>query len=808
MRLTGTFVLAQDVEIRPVIEFSEEVRRSTGADEGDYALNQPNSRSHSKIVDAGAAELIRQFAKPSTVAQAVARFSRAQPEGSEKIAAEKILEDALPLLRSLVDQRLLVEAGETQPAPNAESFSAGDKVDEWQVALCIQSLEDTELYLVSNSAGKWGALKIARPTHHRARRMVERETEFLQANQLKNLPRLLASGTDTDRPYLVTEWIRGIDAESAATEIRRSEDPDAGRQLHALGAAILAAYTDLHEHGLLHGDIHPGNLLVDRAGEITILDFGLAASPNDALRVHRGGVGFYYEPEFARAQLEGAQPPAASFAGEQYALAAMLYRLLTGSHTQDFNFERTRMLTQIATGAMVPFTQRGIEAWPALEQVLNQALSRDPSHRYSSTRDFAQAWNAAEPVASPSLQPPTAIAQAKTTLREIRREVLLKSAIGGEWMREGFKTCPTLPINSGAAGLAYALLRIAMATGDGELLATADAWSTRALAAIESPDGFEAKDAKPNAPKVGLASLQHQRPGVFATHALIAAARGDDIVQNRATRNFVEWGKQALLEHAPPIDLTLGLAGSLLAAAMLLDALRQETSVMKSELVAFGEELYRQLWTKLESNPPLDGSANTAEPVSLIKTGTAHGRAGILYASLCWHRALGQSLPQPFLNRLDQLAARAEPIARGFHWPWGNRSHFPSWCNGTAGHVFLWTEAHKATGNNRYLTLAEGAAWNTWERPSRFASLCCGMGGQAYALLNVYRATGEDIWLQRATRLASWAAEIATRKGAQTGDQPPESRPGSLYNSLAGLAVLDADLERPLEARMPFFERD
>jgi serine/threonine protein kinase len=802
MRLSGSFVLPQDAELRPVVEFSETLRHNAGAQDGDFALSRKNSRSHSKIVDAGAAQLIRQFEKPSTIAAAVARFSRAQPDDPERLPAEQILEDALPLLRSLINQGLLVEAGSAQAFPTGESLASGDAVDEWIVARCVQSLEDTELYLVSKD-GQWGALKIARPGDARAQRMLEREAELLNRNAVKSLPRLLTASTWHNRPYLVTEWFSGVDAESAAAEIRRERDPDSRKQLHTLGAAILDAYADLHEHGLLHGDIHPNNLLVDQYGLVKILDFGLAARLEESSGMRRGGVGFYFEPEFARATLKDLPPPPASFAGEQYSLAAMLYLLLTGSHTQDFKLERIEMLNQIANGAMAPFAQRGIEAWPAVEQVLAKALSRDPADRYSSTREFAQAWGSAEtPAPTQTTQP-----EPNSKLREIRREVLRKSAIGGEWMREGFKTLATAPINNGGAGLAYALFRIACATDDGELLATADAWSTRATAAIESPEAFDTKPPNPSALKVGLASLHHHRPGVHATQALIASARGDALIQRRAIDQFVAWGKQALQESDPSLDLTLGFAGSLLGAALLLDSLAesgrpQEKSGSKAELLAFGRDLLTKLWTVLDRYAPI------GELPGLGDTGVAHGWAGILYASLVWNAASAAPMTESLHRRLDQLAARAEPIARGLHWPWGTRASFPSWCNGSAGQVFLWAEAHKAIGDHRYLTLAEGAAWNTWESPSRFASLCCGLSGQAYALLNFYRYTEEEVWLLRARKMAGWAAELASVPGTQTGDAPPESRPGSLYNSLAGVAVLGADLDRPLDARMPFYERD
>jgi eukaryotic-like serine/threonine-protein kinase len=802
MRLTGSFVLPPGVELRPALELAEELRQKIGAAVGDFALSRPNSRSYSKIVDAGAAQLIRQFEEPSTIAQAVARFSRIQSNDPEPVAAEQILEDALPLLRSLIREGLLVEAGSNQSSSATESLATGDRVDEYTVVRCVQSLEDTELYIVSGGIAQWGALKIARPDDAAAERMLQNETELLRGKHVTSLPELLAAGLWQERPYLVTKWIFGSNVESAAAEIRAAGDPDLRLQLHTLGTAILEAYSGLHEHGLLHGDIHPRNLIVERQGRVTILDFGLSARADQSHRTQRGGIGFYYEPEFARAELDNRPPPPATFAGEQYALAAMLYLLVTGSHTQDFKLERIEMLNQIATGAMVPFAERGIEAWPALEHALSKALSRDTVARYPSTRELALAWRDALPPDPPLPANP----QPDSKLAEIRRQVLHKLTIDGEWMRQGFKTPPTLPINNGAAGLAYALLRISSATDDGETLALADAWITRAVAAIDSAEAFENKSEDPQSSRVGLASLHYRRPGVYVVQALIAAARGDLSTQLRATHEFLAWGREARQEPDPPIDLTLGLAGSLLAAAFLIDAMQeplhsQSATESRTELLGFGRDLYAQLWTIL------DGYAPVGEEPELTGFAVAHGWAGLLYASLVWNAATSAQITDSLKQRLDQLATRAQPVARGLHWPSIHHASFPSWCNGSAGQVFLWTEAHRATHDSRYLALAEGAAWNTWESPSRHASLCCGQGGQAYALLNLYRHIGEELWLHRARKMATWAAQLATAS-SQSEDSPPETRPGSLYNGLAGLAVLDADLDRPLEARMPLFERD
>ena len=121
--------------------------------------------------------------------------------------------------------------------------------------------------------------------------------------------------------------------------------------------------------------------------------------------------------------------------------------------------------------------------------------------------------------------------------------------------------------------------------------------------------------------------------------------------------------------------------------------------------------------------------------------GIAHGWAGFLYATLQWCSVSKTALPKDVERRLVELAALALPIARGMDWPWtlghsGEPLTMPGWCNGACGYVFLWTLAHRLLGDPRYLELAQGAAWRSWDAPEQIVTLCCGLAGRAYALLN------------------------------------------------------------------------
>jgi serine/threonine protein kinase len=805
MALTDTFVLPAGTMLQPVSELTKELRREIRSADGDFALSRPNSRAHSKVVDAEAAALIRQFEKPSTIAKAVARFSR-----GKAVSAERLLENALPLLQSLIVEQLLVAADSIGALELDPSLADENSVDGWAVLRCVQMLEDTEVYQTRGPGGQLGALKIGRFGVGFMGRTIAREACILSGLDSTVTPRLLGTGEWKGRPYLLMEWCAGADAHSVSAEVRQRRDWESRRHLLRLTGGILEAYAHLHEQGVIHGDIHPRNILIDRHEAVKIIDLGLARRTSESGQddtAQRGGVSFFFEPEFARAALEGTWPPPSSLAGEQYGLAALLYLLLTGSHYLDFSLEKNAMLHQIAEALVTPFGQHGVDAWPDVEEHLGRALSKDPTARFPSTRDFARAWQAVE-----TPQPAVEAAPTEDTkLRGIRAEVLRKSAIGGPLMNGEPLPPPTTSLNYGSGGIAYALYRIACASDDAELLALADVWSARSIREIGNESAFYNQDLEITPETAGRSSLYHSPAGVYAVQALIAQARGDVAVQCAATEAFTEVSRQPCIF----LDVTLGRAGSLLGCVFLLDALSHQNlassvAEQKSKLRAFGQEIQERLWQTIGGYAPI------CESKELSNLGIAHGWAGLLYATLCWCAATGEPFPHSLADRLQQLGECAEPVSRGLQWKWDfARGHdklasgsMPGWCNGSAGYVFLWTEAHKAIGEKQYLELAEGAAWHVWETPGPIGNLCCGMAGQAYALLNLYHHTGDEIWLRRARDTARRAAAAIADSRGRGGLAELELRPESLYKGDMGVAVLEADLMWPEQAHMPMFERE
>jgi serine/threonine protein kinase len=789
--ITDPLLLPPDVLLVPVAELSEELRAQLRCEEGDYAVTRPRSRHPSRVVDAQAAALIGEFKSPRTIVEAVLRYSLAR-----EVDPEETLEQAYPLLQGLVGAGFLVPEGDAGAGSIHPTLGPGDETAGFEVVECVQGLEDTELYQVRGLSGLFAALKIERPASAGKTGLFEREAAILEHLDGGGAPRLLASGDIDGRRYLAIEWLPGVDAVTAAEELRRAGDRPG---LLALCRGIAHAYAGLHERGVIHGDVHPRNVLVAADGGVRLIDFGIArwtAIPAHLARVWRGGVAFYFEPEYALAAQAGIAPPDATPRGEQYGVAALLYQLAAGVHSRDFSLEKTEMFRQIAEEPPLSFAARGIEPWPEIESSVARALSKIPSERFPSLAALAEALDRAATPAAPARN-----SSGPSPTDALLARVLERIGPESPLLVDGLPEAPRGSLKLGAAGIALACLRLAQMREDSGLLSLADLWSTRALRDVDREESFYNPALELGPEIVGRVSPYHTANGLFCVQALVSHAQGDGGLQREAVAAFLA-GARKPCEN---LDLTLGRSGVLLAAAFLFDTLSGDANAeVRKELAALGDSLLSDLWIELDAQAPI------AHCEGLANLGIAHGWAGYLYSSLQWCRASGTPRPPRLEERLAELAATAQPWGRGVRWPWygdeeghrRNAGSMPGWCNGSAGFVFLWTLAHRELKDARWLVLAEGAAINAWEAPEGNGSLCCGLGGRAYALLNYHRnaaGTAGPDWLARARDLANRAA-LDIEKSSERQD--------SLYKGSLGVALLAADLTHPETAAMPFFEEE
>ncbi|MEU5010542.1 serine/threonine-protein kinase [Streptomyces sp. NPDC021749] len=177
------------------------------------------------------------------------------------------------------------------------------------------------------------------------------------------------------RPVIVMELVDGPSLDDALTE-RGPLDP---REIARIGAQVMDALDAAHQVGVLHRDVKPGNVLLDRTGRVVLTDFGIASieAPGDGATTNltRSGelVGSldYLPPE--RAQGQGPTP-----ACDIWSLGMTLYAAVEGGGAP---FRRTSVwstLTAIVTEALPEPRRAG-----PLTPVLHALMAKNPADRPS-----------------------------------------------------------------------------------------------------------------------------------------------------------------------------------------------------------------------------------------------------------------------------------------------------------------------------------------------------------------------------------------------------------------------------------------
>jgi serine/threonine-protein kinase len=782
MAIPDRLVLPADVVIQPISRLDPDLRSRINHEDGGYSVTWPRSRISSSVVDAATAALLESFRISSTIVDAVVAYS--DRRGLDPRAT---LEDAYPVLARFIDDGLLVPAESPLVDSVTASLQPGDRIGDLEIVGCVHFMIDTEVYRARTADGNAVALKLARTNNDSGRwATIRHEASILDQLDGRINPRLVKVGDLEGRPFLAASWTTGVDVHHAASEARGLS----GRgPLLRLVTNIVGAYAHLHAQGVLHGDVHPRNVLVGPAGTITLIDFGLAATVAPRMPsalIERGGIDFFLEPEVAAASLADRPPPSVSATGEQYALGALLYLLLTGAHTHAFSLDPREMLRQLSELPPVPFARHGIRDMPDVERLIARALAKHPQDRHASVPALNRAFLGLTPRGR--VNPPVPVIAQK-----LLDDVLERVAAPGPAFTTGIPA-PTASAMNGAAGIAYALMRVAEIRNDEKLIAAADLWSSAALRAIGSEQAFSNADLGIGPDLFGPGSFYHHASGVHCVDAMIGRARGDYPAQHNALDAFTT----AVTASGRQIDVAFGRAGLLIGCCLASEGLPPEFDIRK--LRTCGDNLQDSIWADLENQPPL------TEAPRLRSLGAAHGWAGYLLALLQWSQVTATTPPHGIRERLDQLAGLAQPAGRGLIWPTeaggpvAADAFAAGWCNGAAGYVPLWLLSYARFAEPRYLQLAQAAAWTAYEGPTTsHGDLCCGYGGRAYALLSLNRHDRDSAWLARAHTLADRAANLVRGRSL---------RAESLYNGEIGIALLAADLEAPQQSRLPLFETE
>jgi eukaryotic-like serine/threonine-protein kinase len=189
-------------------------------------------------------------------------------------------------------------------------------------------------------------------------------------------------GESGERPYLVMEYLSGG---SLAEVVRREGAQPPGRACAWLEQAA-RALDAAHRAGVVHRDVKPANLLLDRDRTVQVADFGIASAAGLDSVTATGtvlGTAGYLSPEQARGER-------ATAASDRYALAVVAFELLTGE--RPFAADSPAAEAGAHVHADVPSVCGRDRSLPCeLDPIFERALAEDPARRYTSCGEFVAA---------------------------------------------------------------------------------------------------------------------------------------------------------------------------------------------------------------------------------------------------------------------------------------------------------------------------------------------------------------------------------------------------------------------------------
>mgnify|MGYP002640743452 CR=1 FL=1 len=215
------------------------------------------------------------------------------------------------------------------------------------------------------------------------------EAETLSKLEHPNIVRFYGFKQDASRSFILMDFIEG---ETLKARITKKGAPFSLEEIKGVLHPLFGALQFAHNQGMVHCDIKPANILIDKKGTALLSDFGIARAANlDSRSLTSSGTPAYMAPE----QVHN-QPPMPET--DIYALGVVLFEMLTGGY-RPFTGSQAQITGR--TGEKIRWEHLhspppSLYRWnpaldPALYAVVMKCLAKNASHRYHSALDLLNA---------------------------------------------------------------------------------------------------------------------------------------------------------------------------------------------------------------------------------------------------------------------------------------------------------------------------------------------------------------------------------------------------------------------------------
>ncbi|MGH7614488.1 MAG: serine/threonine-protein kinase [Gemmatimonadales bacterium] len=221
-----------------------------------------------------------------------------------------------------------------------------------------------------------------------------REAQTIARLEHPHIVPIYEVGQPGDLLYIVMRCVDGPSLRQLLGTSKRLSIGDAARVARAVADALAYAHTE----SIVHRDVKPDNILLDKRGHVLVTDFGIAKAAQAATAAQLTTEGMiigtpqYMSPEQAAGD-------AVDGRSDIYSLGIVLYQMLTGAPPFDGD-SSAKIIAQQLTATPPDIRRARPDVTPELAAVLDRTLAKDPADRYQTAGDVSRALVGALPTAA------------------------------------------------------------------------------------------------------------------------------------------------------------------------------------------------------------------------------------------------------------------------------------------------------------------------------------------------------------------------------------------------------------------------
>ncbi len=268
------------------------------------------------------------------------------------------------------------------------AYAAGSKIDHYEIVRLLGYGGMSRVFLAKDLKNEDQLVVLKFPNEDMIGNVAvferyRREAEIGSLLHHPHVQHMLNTDEERSEHYLVVEYIQGRTLRHVFEE--REQKPFPPVEAIRLAIQICDALAYCHEHGVLHRDVKPENIMILEDGSIKIIDFGVALLEGARRVTWRGLSGTVGTPDYmSPEQIKGQRGTASS---DIYAVGVMLYEMLCG-HTPFEGENVFAVINQHVSQDPPSLLDCNPSISPELVTVVMRAVRRDPEKRYQNMRNM------------------------------------------------------------------------------------------------------------------------------------------------------------------------------------------------------------------------------------------------------------------------------------------------------------------------------------------------------------------------------------------------------------------------------------